>query len=199
MLPAVKPTTMLIMFSEQIVDKFLVPSFILSKGDILIIKFPNVPYFRPVELKMIDMLTGKQHNDLIKINTPLKYVEHIVEKSFWYRFFPMTVGGYLDKYANKSNPIYKTIYESKWITAKTQIQTIPGNPRRQLSLYATLSWTNNIIFDFSGVDPHGGQQIYSFVKAVTQSGGSAILFDFTDDFKNDCTIFIEAKYLGDAG
>jgi len=188
---------MLIKFSEQTVDKFYIPTFILTKGDIIIIQLPNGPYFRPVELKMIDMLTGKQHNELLEINTPLKYVEHITEKSFWHRLFPMTVGGYLDKYANKSNPVYKTIYNTKWITPKTKIQTLAGNPRRQLSLYATLSWTDKIIFDLAGVDPQGGQQIYNFVKTIVQSGGSAILFDYTDEFKDDCTRFIKAKYLGD--
>jgi hypothetical protein len=195
--PANTPSIMLIKFSGQIVDEFYIPSFILNKGDIVIIQLPNGMYFRPVELKMIDMLTGKQHNDLIEIKTPLKYVEHIAERSFWYRLFPMTVGGYLDKYANKSNSIYKTIYTIKWITSKTKINTLAGNPRRQLSLYTTLSWTNNIIFDLAGVDPQGGQQIYNFVKTIVQSGGSAILFDCSDEFKDNCTTFIKAKYLDD--
>ncbi|MBS0027704.1 hypothetical protein ACTJJ0_03480 [Chitinophaga sp. 22321] len=188
---------MLTKFSEQTVDNFYFPSFILTKGDIIIIHLPCGPYFRPVELKMIDILTGKQYNDLIEINTPLKYVEHIAEKSFWHRFFPLTVGGYLDKYANKSNPVCNMIYNTKWITPKTKIQTLAGTPRRQLSLYATLSWTDKIIFDLAGVDPQGGQQIYNFVKTVVQSGGSAILFDYTDEFKDDCTRFIKAQYLGE--
>lgn len=188
---------MLTKFSEQIVDNCYIPAFTLSMGDIIIIQLPNGPYFRPIELKMIDILTGKQPNDKIEIIKPSKYVEHIVERSFWYRLFPMTVGGYLDKYANKSNPIYKTIYDTKWITPKTKIEILAGNPRRQLSIYATLSWTNNIIFDLGGVEPQGGQQIYSIVKAVVKSGGSAILFDNNDEFRNDCTRFIETKYLRD--
>jgi hypothetical protein len=119
-LPAIILTIILTKFSEQTVDKFYIPSFILTKGDIIIIQLPGGPYFRPVELKMIHIVTGKQYNNLIEINTPLKYVEHIAEKSFWYRLFPMTVGGYLDKYANKSNPVCNTIYNTKWITPKKQ-------------------------------------------------------------------------------
>jgi hypothetical protein len=194
---AIKPIIMMIKFSEQTVDKFLIPSFILNKDDIIIIQLPNGPYFRSVELKMINMLTTKQHTHLIEINTALRYVEHIAENSFWHRIFPVTVGGYLKKYANKFNPVCEKIYETKWIKPKTKIQTLAGNPRRQLSLYATLSWTDNIIFDFLGVDPQGAQQIYNFVKTIVKSGGSAILFDTNDAFKSDCTEFIEAKYTGD--
>ena len=181
-------------FAEQTIDKFHIPSFVLAQGDIVIIQLPIGPYFRPVELQMIDILTRKFQNENIENKKQLKYVEHILASSFWYRLFPMTIGAYLNKNANKSNPVYKSLYNTKWTNPKTKVDNLTGTQRRLLSLYATLSWTNNIIFDLMGVDPEGEQKIYKVVKDVVKSGGSAILFDNNDEFRNDCTRFIEAKY-----
>ncbi|NII26928.1 hypothetical protein HB364_17695 [Pseudoflavitalea sp. X16] len=187
---------MLVQFHEQTVDDFLIPSFALKKGEIVIVQLPNGPFFHPLELALIDIITGKTVNEKVEIISPLRYVEHVKESWFRYHFLPITVGTYLDKYANKANPVYKKIYDIKWMTPKTKVQALAGNPRRQLSLYTTLSWTSDIIFDLAGVDPQGGQDIYNFVKTVVQSGGSAILFDYSDEFKNDCTAFIQVQYLG---
>ncbi len=188
---------MLLQFHQQTVDDFLIPSFSLTKGEIVIIHLPNGPFFRPVELTLIDIITGKTSNNRVDIQASFKYAQHFRESWFRDRFLPMTVGTYLDKNANKTNPVYKKIYDIQWMTHKIKVQTLAGNPRRQLSVYTTLSWTNNLIFDLAGVDPQGGQDIYNFAKTIVQQGGSAILFDWSDEFNNDCTTFIQAKYLGD--
>ena len=133
----------------------------------------------------------------LKFLSLFKYAEHFKENWFRYHFLPMTVGTYLNKYANKANPVYKRIYDIPWMTPKIKVQTLAGNPRRQLSIFKTLSWTSNLIFDLAGVDPQGGQDIYSFVKTIVEHGGSAVLFDWSDEFKHDCTTFIQAEYLGD--
>ncbi|MFT3679939.1 MAG: hypothetical protein QM791_06680 [Ferruginibacter sp.] len=189
--------TMLLQFHQQTVDNFLIPSFSLTKGEIVIINLPNGSFFRPIELTLIDIFTGKTSNDKIDIEASFKYAEHFRESWFRGHFFPMTVGTYLNRNANKTNPVYKKIYDMPWMTPKIKVQTLAGNPRRQLSIYTTLSWTSNLIFDLAGVDPQGGQDIYDFVKTIVQQGGSAILFDWSDEFKNDCTTFTQAEYLGD--
>lgn len=187
---------MLLQFHQQAIDSFLIPSFSLRKCEIAIIQLPNGPFFRPVELALIDIITRKTVNEKIEVLSSFKYAEHFKESWFRYHFFPVTVGNYLNKYANKANPVHKKIYDMEWMTSKTKMRTLAGTPKRQLSIYATLSWTNNLIFDMVGVDPQGGQSIYYFVKTVVQSGGSAILFDYSDEFKDDCTTFVQAKYLG---
>jgi hypothetical protein len=189
--------TMLLKFHQQTVDDFLIPSFSLTKGEIVIIQLPNGPCFYSVTRALIDKITGKNFGDKVEILSTFKYAEHFKESWFRDRFFPTTVGTYLDKNANKSNQVYKKIYDKPWMTPKIKVQTLAGTPRRQLSIYATLSWTSNLIFDLVGVDPQGGQDIYKFVKTDIQQGGSAILFDHYDEFKNDCTTFIQAQYLGD--
>ncbi len=187
---------MLLQFHQQTVDNFLIPSFSLTEGEIVIINFPNSSFFRPAELILIDILTGKISNDRVDIKASFKYAEHFQQSWLRDHFLPMTVGSYHDKYANKTNPVYKKIYDIPWMTPKIKVQTLAGNPRRQLSVYTTLSWSSNIIFDLAGVDPQGGQYIYNFIKNIVRQGGSAILFQCSNEFKNDCTKFIQAQYLG---
>lgn len=188
---------MLLKFLEQTIDNFRIPSFTLTKGQIVIIQLPNGPFFYPPSSAMIDILTGKAINDKVEISSPFKYAEHFKENEIRRKFFPMTVAKYHDKYANKVNPIYKQIYEIPWITPKMKAQSLAGTPRRQLCVYTTLSWTNNIIFDLVGVDLKGGQDIYKFVSTMVNFGGAAILLDNNDEFKHDCTTFMQATSLGE--
>jgi hypothetical protein len=187
----------LLQFDEQVVNDFLIPSFTISQGEIVIIKLPNGPFFYPVTVALSNILTQQVFNDHVKFTSAFKYVEHLKESRFRQRFFPISVGSYHKKYANPANPIYKKIYETSWITPKTKVKTLAGNPRKWLSLYTTLSWNNNIVFDLVAVDPQGGRDIYAFVKTMVNSGGAAILIDHFFEFKNDCTTFIEAEYIGD--
>jgi hypothetical protein len=147
-------------------------------------------------MEMVAIFTGKVSKDGVEILSPFKYADHIRETGFGYRFFPLTVGVYLEKYANRESPFVTKIYDYSFITPQTKIRTIPGNPRRKLAVYATLSWTNQIIFDLAGVDPMGGEDIFHTVKTVVDAGGAAILIDSYDEFKNDCNIFIRPQYIG---
>ena len=185
---------MLVQFPEQTIDKFRIPSFVLNKGEIIGIQIPHGACFRDIQLGVVDILI--ENNKNIDTEIALKYIEHIkIEQSLWSRFFPLTVGNYLDKCANKSNSIYKLIYDKQWITPKTKIKTLSIGDKRLLSLFTTSSWTNNIIFDLEGIDPISGKEIFNLIKTVVQSGGAAILIDYTDEFKKDCTTFVVAEYL----
>ena len=80
------------------------------------------------------------------------------------------------------------------INKKIKVNTLIGSPRNLLSLYTTLSNTNNIIFDLVGLGPDGAQENYKIVKEVVKNGGSAILLDGYDDMKNDCTKYVELQW-----
>jgi len=183
---------MLIDFHDQTVGGFLIPSFTLSEGDIVVIQLPNGPYFYPLSRALIELFTGKTSNKNVQVFTPLSYAEHVQERGLWYRLFPLTVGAWLDKTANQSSPFYKEIYKIAWMKPKIKVSTLAGTVRRKLSIYSTLSWTKNIVFDLPGVDPQGGQEIYRIVKAVVQSGGAAILLDAYNEFESECATFIKA-------
>lgn len=187
---------LLVKFNKQIISDFLVPSFKLKRGQIAIIQFPNGPYFYPLMMEMVDIFTGKTSKDGVEILSPFKYPEHLWKTKPRYRIFPLTVGGYLEKNANKESPFATKIYEYSFISPKTKIETLAGNPRRKLAVYATLSWRNQIIYDLAGVDPKGGEEIYNTVKTVVHNGGAAILIDSSEEFKNDCNIFIRPQYIG---
>jgi hypothetical protein len=60
-----------------------------------------------------------------------------------------------------------------------------------LSLYATLSNTNDIIFDLVGQRPKEAAIIYEIVKEIVNNGGSAIVLDNFQDLKDDCTRYVE--------
>lgn len=189
--------SMLINFSEQIVNDFLIPSFSLSAGEIVVIDILSGAPFYTTEMELVNIFTGKQANEHVEVKLPLTFVPHFKESRFLDRFFPMTINQYHRKYANMSDDIYKKIYETEWISGDIKINTIAGNPKRKLSLYTTLSWTKNIILDLVGVDPQGGKEIYSFLKTIVSQGGAVILIDSCAEFKDNCTTFIKAKYIGD--
>lgn len=189
---------LLIKFNKQIISDFLIPSFKVKRGDIAVIQFPGGPYFYPLMTEMKDIFIGKTSKDGVDIASPFTYADHIRLTGFRNRFFPLTVGVYLEKYANKESPLATKIYEYSFITPKTKINTIPGNPKRKLAVYATLSRTNQIVFDLAGVDAMGYKDIYNTVKnEVVNTGGTAILIDPYDEFKNDCNVFVKPQYVGE--
>jgi len=178
---------MLLSFKEQIINDFLIPSFILNEGEIIIIEIPPGVEFQKISLKLIEILT--------EMSSEIKYVEHFKQNSFFTVLFPLTVGRYLK--GCDENSVYKNkIYEIEWLKPKTKINSIAGSYKRMLSLFKTLTFTKNIIIDLVGVDPIGGIEIYKILKQNQKENGSVILFDSCNEFEKDCTNFIRAKYIG---
>ncbi|MFS4430429.1 hypothetical protein [Chryseobacterium sp. S90] len=175
-------------------DQFYVPPFTLNEGEIIIINLFNGPRFHETEMFLKDLFCGKVPHENIIIHKKMTFVEHFRESKFRDIFYPMTVGEYLRKNANPANPYSEKIYETEWINKKIKINTLTGSPRNLLSLYTTLSNTNNIIFDLVGLGPDGAQENYKIVKEVVKNGGSAILLDGYDEMKNDCTKYIELQW-----
>lgn len=185
-----------IQFSEQLVGTFIIPAFTLSAGEIVVIKFPEGQPFFDMVSAMNRLLTRETISKNIIVTTPVRYAGHLKYSTFFQLFFPMTVGKWLNKYANKSNHVYEDIFkEIEWLKPNTKVDSLAGTYRRLLSIYTALSWTNNIALDFAGVDPEGGKRIYTLMKKITGNGGSIILYDRYDEFKDDCTLFVKARVL----
>ncbi|OOQ59203.1 hypothetical protein BC343_29015 [Mucilaginibacter pedocola] len=144
--------------------------------------------------ELVGLLTGKIKSDKVRLLSTFTYADHIRKfKRFW---IPITVNSYLKRHANPANSIYEKAFIDPRVRRKTKIVSLPGNLRRELAIYTVLSNTNNIIFDLAGVDHEGGVTIYNNVKEAIDVGGAAILIDTCDEFKNDCTTFVKAEYLG---
>ncbi|MFS4473968.1 hypothetical protein [Chryseobacterium sp. T20] len=175
-------------------DMFYVPPFTLNEGEIIIINLFNGSHFHETKMFLKDLFCGKTNHESIIIHKKMTFAEHFRESNFRDIFYPMTVGEYLRKNANPVSPYATKIYETEWINKKIKVNTLAGNPRRLLTLYAALSKTKNIIFDLVGQDPDGAKETYKIVQEVVKKGGSAILLDGYDDMKNDCTKYIELQW-----
>ncbi|OQP43447.1 hypothetical protein A4H97_11070 [Niastella yeongjuensis] len=173
---------------------FYIPPFDLKTGEIVVIYLFNGQHFYDTEMLLKDIFSGKVKDENVVVRKEVTFVEHFIESKFRRLFYPVTVGEYLKMNADLSSPFVTKIYETKWINEKTKVNTLAGNPRKLLSLYATLSKTKDIIFDVVGQDPIGAENAYGIVKEVVKNGGSAILLDCFEDMKNDCTKYIELQW-----
>jgi len=90
--------------------------------------------------------------------------------------------------------LQQKFYEIEWINELTKVNTLADNPRQLLSLYSTLTKTNNIVFDVLGQNPKGAEETYEVVKEVVKKGGSVILLVCFNGMKNDCTKNIELQW-----
>lgn len=175
-------------------EDYYIPPFTLNKGEIVVLYLYNSMHFYDMSMWLKDIFTGKIKHENVIIKDHFSFVEHFIEPKWRRIFYPVTVHEYLKKNAYKSDSLSRKIYEIDWITKKTRVNTLAGNPRKLLSLYSTLSKTKNIIFDLVAQDPQGAKETYDFVKENIKGGGAAILFDGYDEFKNDCTKFIELEW-----
>jgi hypothetical protein len=177
------------------IDDFYIPPFTVDKGDIVVVQLPNGPYFYGLLLILVDILTGKTKNDTVDLKDEFRFVEHIKESRWTSIVYPLTVERYIKKYGNPDSDVAKRIYEIDGIKPNIRINTLPGTPRKLLSLLTTFSWTDKIVFDLAGIDPTGGQRTFDLVKSQVDNSGAAILIDSYDDFKNDCSKFVKFELV----
>lgn len=176
-------------------DQYLIPPFDLHKGEIVVIYLYNGAHLYNVEQHLVNIFTGNTSDPNVKLHHPLTFVPHFRQSRLRDIFRRITVGEYLRKNALPSSAFTNKIYENKFITKRTNVDTLAGNPRKLLSLYSVLSKTNLIIFDLHGQDPEGAAQAYKIVKEEINNGGAAILLDGYKDMKTDCTTYIELEWL----
>ena len=148
-------------------------------------------------MDLVDIFTGKIANENVTVFRPLTFVKHFKESNFRRIFYPTSIGEYLKLNANFENDFAKKIYETSWMNKNIKIKTLYGNARKSLALFATLSKTNDIVFDLVAVDPEGGKYLYGIIKNEIKNGGSAIFIDWTDEMKNDCSKYVAIEWLVD--
>ena len=176
-------------------DIFNIPPFDLNQGEIVVLYLFGGQHFYETEMFLKDIFIGRTKDENVEIKEKMSFVEHFKEPKLRRLFYPVTVEEYLKRNANLDSPFASKIYEIDWINKKTKVNTLAGNPRRLLSLYATLSKTKNIVLDLVGQDPKGAKETYEVVKEVVKKGGSAILLDCFNDMKNDCTKYVELQWI----
>jgi hypothetical protein len=175
-------------------DTFYLQPFNLRAGEIVVLYLFNGQHFYETKMFLKDIFCGKRADENVVIHKKLTFVEHFSEPKLERLFRPVTVGAYLKAHANFDSPYATKIYAIEGINQKTKVNALAENPRRLLCLYATLSKTDNIVFDMAGQDAKGAEETYEIVKAVVKDGGSAIVLDCFEDMKNDCTTYIELQW-----
>lgn len=179
-----------------VINNYFLPPFTLNEGEIVVVNLFGGSHFQPIKTYLTAIFTGQVSNEKIHLYTPIKAVEAIVESKWRSFFYPLTVGEYLRKFANSNSQYVTQIYTvHKWIKSQTKLNRLPGNPKKQLSLFATLSLSKHIVFDLAGLDPIGAGETYELVKASVRKGGSAILLDWSDEMSQDCTTFVVLQRL----
>jgi hypothetical protein len=173
---------------------FKVAPFELNEGELVVLNLSNGRHFYETALFLKDLFCGKTKDKNVLVHENLTFVEHFIEPEMRRLFYPTTVGKYLNNNANLDSPFATRIYEIEWIDKKTKVNTLNGSKKRLLNLYATLSKTNNIVFNFVGQDPKGVEEAYEVVKEVVKKGGSALLLDSSKKLKYDCTTYIELQW-----
>lgn len=176
-------------------DTFRIPSFDLNEGEIVVLYLFNGVYFHDIKLFLQNIFCGNVKYNNVVVHKKMTFVEYFIEPNFRRFFYPITVGEYLKKNSNLESSYATKIYDIEYIKETTKVNTLAGNPRKLLTLYATLSKTSNIVFDLMGQDPKGAEETYRIVKDVVKKGGSAILLDGYNDMRNDCTKYIELQWL----
>ncbi len=175
-------------------DQYYIPPFELREGELVVIYLYGGAHYYDLKKELVDIFTGKTRHDKVNIFRPLTFVNHFKESVFGRLFYPVTVGEYLSKNANAKSNFASRIYDIARISKRTKVNTLERNAEKLLCLYSTLSKSTNIVFDLSGQDPQGALETYNIVKDSIRNGGSAILIDWANDMKYDCTKFITIEW-----
>ncbi|MGO4293559.1 hypothetical protein [Chitinophaga sp. RAB17] len=175
--------------------KYFIPPFELQEGELVVIYLYSGAHFHDLEMQLINILTGAVSDHAVKIYQSLTYVTHFRESWIRKRLYPLTVGKYLKKNTQPHHAFASKIYEHPHINKHTKMYTLSSHHQQLISLYATLSNTNHIIFDLIGQGVEGAMESYKTIKEIVRQGGAAILLDNFNEMKNDCTKYIELEFL----
>ena len=175
--------------------KYFIPPFVLNEREIVILHLFGGTHFYDLSIFLAGVFSGQTINENVTVNQPLKFVEHFVEPSFRRLFFPITIGEYIKRKSGNERAIAEKVFTLGYLNNKTHVNTLNGDRRKILSLYTTLSVSKNIVLDLVGLDPSGAKKTYSIVKENVKNGGSAILLENFEDFKDDCTKFVQIEIV----
>lgn len=178
-------------------DQYFIPPFELREGELVIIYLEPVVHFDELKAQLVAIFAKEVLHENVKVEKPLTFAESFKESFFKRIFNPITVGRYLKKNANTSNPVISKILEIDTFTKKDKVKNLGTSEKKRLSLSAVFSKNKNIVFDLRGESAMHFSKTYEFVKDEIKKEGAAILIDWSDDLKNDCSKFIAIEWLVD--
>lgn len=177
------------------IGNFRIPPFELNKGELISICLFGGGHFFDLEMELVKHFTGVNIHSKLTMNQNLEFVEHIKTNGLRNSVFPLTVGKYLVKNGLATTEELKKAFGLDYISSKTKIKNLAGNPRKWLSLISTLSKTDKIVFDLVGQDPLGAEKTVEFIKKYTDKGGAAILLDNFEDLEPKCVKNLKVEII----
>ncbi|MCI9844272.1 hypothetical protein [Flavobacterium pectinovorum] len=178
-------------------DHYFIPPFELREGELVIIFMENSSCFEDIKSQLVTIFAGTKEHENVNVIKPLTFAKPIKESRLKGMFNPISVGRYLKRNADTRNSVVSRIFEIDTFTKKDKIKNLDTSERKRLSLCAVFSKTKNVSFDLRGEGAAYFAKTYEFVKDQIKEEGAAILIDWTDDLKNDCTKFITIEWTVD--
>ncbi|NER04664.1 MAG: hypothetical protein F6K17_19660 [Okeania sp. SIO3C4] len=175
------------------IGKFKIPSFELNEGDLLCLVLGGGAHFWGLEKRLVNLFSGKELHPSVKPFENIEFVKQVHQSKIRNMFFSLTVDQYYKKHGILNHKIQNQLFQIEGIERKTKINRLPGNLKKWLSLFCTLSQSNNIIFDLVGQDPLGARQTMKYVRQYVDEGGSAILLDNFDGNEPECTKYYKIE------
>lgn len=163
----------------------------------VIIYLEGGAHFDDLKEQLVAIFVGKTHHENVKVIKSLTFAAPIEESALKRIFNPMSVGGYLKRNANLKNSVSR-IFEIDNFTKKDKVKKLDTSERKRLSLCAVFSKTKYVSFDLRGEAAAYFNKTYQFAKDEIKSDGAAILIDWSNELKNDCSRFITIEWLADS-
>ena len=175
-------------------DQYFIPPFELCEGELIIIYMENHRYLEDMKLELVSILAGMKKHKNVQVLKPLTFAKSIEESMLRRVINPMSVGRYLKRNANLESSVVSRIFEIDTFTKKDKIKNLNTSERKRLSRCSVFSKTKNVSFDLRGEGVNYYLKTYEFVKEEVKNGGAAILVDWCDDLKNNCSKFITIEW-----
>lgn len=178
-------------------EHYFIPPFKLREGELVIIYLEGGAHFDDLKEQLVTIFAGKAHHKNVKVIKPLTFAAPIEESRLKRIFNPMSVGSYLKRNANLKNSVSR-IFEVDNFTKKDKVKKLDISERKRLSLCAVFSKTKYVSFDLRGETVAYFYKTYQFAKDEIKNDNAAILIEWSNDLKNDCSKFISIEWLVDS-
>jgi len=177
--------------------QYFIPPFELREGELIIIHMENSCHFENIKSQLATIFAGIKQHENVNVIKPLTFATSIEESTLKRIFNPISVGRYLKKNADLRSSVVSRIFEIDNFGKRDKIKNLDTSERKRLSLCAVFSKTKNVFFDLRGEGANYFTKTYEFAKDEIKDGGGAILIDWSDDLKNDCSKFIVIEWTVD--
>lgn len=176
--------------------RHFLPPFEMHEGEFVILNLLNSGQYQKLKWEVIEIFNGKKRCDNVTILKPLTFVKSFNEPFLRRVFWPVTVGEYVRKYADRNHPLVSSIYELEGVSKKTKWESLGAKERRLVALLSVLTKTDKIIIHLDGLGAVWAMEVFEFVKEVIQNGCSVLLTDWNAEFEDYCSQIITLEWGG---